>query len=93
MKVVTCFVNGKWRKYQVKDTGHPVTRFGTGGEYTTGGFEVHRLDPPFSPAKGNAYVGNFDDMQRVLQFIHCLRASNIKVEEVEEKEVKELQLA
>ena len=87
MKIVTCFVNGKWRKYQVKDTGEPVTRYGTGGEYTKGGLEVHRLDPPFHPSKGNAYVGNFQDMPAAMQFIHCLRAGHIKVEDAEPAEM------
>ena len=86
-KLITCFVNGKWRKYLVKDTGSPhktVKNEYSAGCREAGGLELFRNDPPFSPEKGNAWVGNFPDMETVMNFISCLRAGHIKIEELEE---------
>lgn len=87
-KSITCFVNGKWRKYLVIDTGKPHETHKlelSAGTISTGGLEVFRNDPPFSIKKGNAFVGNFPDMQTIMNFIYCLRAGNIKVEDVVEE--------
>ena len=86
-KLITCFVNGKWRKYLVIDTGEPhqsIKNELSAGRREIGGLELFRNDPPFSLEKGNAFVGNFPDMPTVMNFIHCLRAGNISIEEIEE---------
>lgn len=85
-KLITCFVNGKWRKYLVVNTGEPhktVKNELSAGCRDEGGLEVFRNDPPYSVSAGNAFVGNFPDMETVMNFIHCLRAGHIKVEELE----------
>ena len=87
MKLITCFVNGKWRKYRVKDTGVPFERKNfeySAGSQEVGGLCVSRCDPPFSPEKGNGWVGNFPDMETVMNFIRCLRAGSVTVEDVQE---------
>jgi len=87
MKKIRCSVNGKWREYLVIDTGEPFEirkQELSAGTIHTGGFEVFRNDSPFSPSKGNAFVGNFPDMETVTSFLRCLRAGNISVEDVSE---------
>jgi hypothetical protein len=86
-KLITCFVNGKWRKYLVIDTGEShrsVPNELSAGKREEGGLEVFRNDPPYSVKAGNAFVGNFPNMETVMNFIQCLRAGHIKVEEFEE---------
>jgi hypothetical protein len=88
-RLITCFVNGKWRKYLVIDTGNPhrsIPNELSAGKHEEGGLELFRNDPPFSPAAWNAFVGNFPDMETVMNFIHCLRAGHIRVEDINDNQ-------
>lgn len=80
--LITCEVGGVPRAYYLDDTGKPWEQKKlelSAGIEEVGGITVSRVDPPFHPSKGNAWVGQFRDLDSVLEFIHCLRGEKIKV--------------
>jgi hypothetical protein len=80
--VIACEVSGENRYYHAIDTGEPWKQMvftDSSERQEIGGLSVHRGDKHYHPELGNGWVGQFQELDSVLEFIKCLRGRNIEV--------------